>query len=111
MPKKSDPKVKTDQVDIYVPKQIKISIGVEAAKHEITSSELIRDILNARLDTSAPTIQLPAIEGEELIRMRTRIGRDSNKKIECLSATFDTSKHQIMRATIINFLKEAGAIQ
>jgi hypothetical protein len=110
MTKRTEPKEKTDPVDIFVPKRVKISIGVEAAKHEITPSELVRAILNARLDTEAQTIQLPAIEGAELARMRTRIGRDSKKKISYLSDKFDISCHQIMRATIINFLKEAGAV-
>lgn len=109
MTKRTEPKEKTDPIDLFVPRQIKISIGVEAAKLETTSSELIRAILNARLDTAAQAIQLPAINGD-LVRMQIRIGRDSKKKIEYLSQQFDISCHQIMRATIINFLKEAGAV-
>mgnify|MGYP000873568261 CR=1 FL=1 len=42
MTKRTEPKEKTDPVDIFVPKRVKISIGVEAAKHEITPSELVR---------------------------------------------------------------------
>jgi hypothetical protein len=109
MTKKTEPKEKTDPIDLFVPRQIKISIGIEAAKHETTSSELIRAILNARLDTAAQSINLPAIDSD-LVRMQIRIGRDSKKKIEYLSDKFDIPNHQIMRSTIINFLKEAGAV-
>lgn len=109
MTKRTEPKQKTDPIDLFVPRKIKIALGIEAAKLETTSSELVRAILNARIDTATQAIQIPAIDGD-LVRMQIRIQRDSKKKIEYLSAKFDTSKHQIMRAVLINFLKEAGAI-
>lgn len=103
MAKRSEPRERTEPLEIWMPTSAKIALGVEAAQLETSLSELVRAILKQTLDPTAKYLYLPAVPYEDLVRLSVRVQKPTKRTLESLSDYFAIPVQAIARGVLITY--------